>query len=384
MIVLLEELRNLEASDGHDKVYATYGMANKLSTQFKPPSLTADYSISVEKAYQSFAQDTLTHLPTLAVLSFAVGVGWQKPPILPSWCPDYRRSAPKLHQSSLLFWEHERSTQPRPRLFSASGERDRTSPVNSISDNVLSVTGKNMGTIAKTSSPLIPPGSAESGKSYPDLFLAFGREIDAVYTPTGEDRLVVLWRTMLYNTLTGLSLLNLAFDDMKFEAPAPAECADWFISWILISSSIVLKDLKEEDGPPFIHTIRRQNETFGGSSIALPSMTEIMKLSEKVKSGNVDYDEFKDAESSFREAIICCRNRKLIQTAEKHVGLSLVTAQLGDEVWLLQRAKVPFILRPPPVWRYYLVGEAYIHGIMFGEAVDGPGGRDNFIPVELV
>jgi hypothetical protein len=268
-------------------------------------------------------------------------------------------------------------------LFSASGEWDRTSPVNSISDNVLSVTGKNMGTIAKTSSPLIPPGSAESGKSYPDLFLAFGRQVDAVYAATGEDRLEVLWRTTLCNTFTGFGLLNLAFDDMKLEALAPAQCADWFKSWILISSSIVLKDLKEEDRPLFIHIIRRRNETFAESSAALPSMTKIMELSEKVKSGNVNYDEFKDAESFFREAIICCRNRKLIQTAEKHVGLSLVTAQPGDEVWLLQCAKVPFILRPRPDGRYYLVGEAYIHGIMFGEAVDYPGGRDNFVPVEL-
>lgn len=65
-------------------------------------------------------------------------------------------------------------------------------------------------------------------------------------------------------------------------------------------------------------------------------------------------------------------------------GLALVMTQPGDEVWLLQCAKVPFVLRPREDGRYYLVGEAYVHGLMHGEAVNGPGGRDNFVSVELV
>lgn len=54
---------------------------------------------------------------------------------------------------------------------------DRTSLVNSISDNALSITGKNMSTIAKTGFQLIPLGSAEFGKSYLNLSFAFGCDV---------------------------------------------------------------------------------------------------------------------------------------------------------------------------------------------------------------
>jgi hypothetical protein len=38
-----------------------------------------------------------------------------------------------------------------------------------------------------------------------------------------------------------------------------------------------------------------------------------------------------------------------------------------DEVWILQGAKVPFILRHGGDYRYRVVGEAYVHGVMYGE-----------------
>lgn len=41
-----------------------------------------------------------------------------------------------------------------------------------------------------------------------------------------------------------------------------------------------------------------------------------------------------------------------------------------DEIWILRGARVPFILRAEGGNRYKIVGEAYVHGIMYGEEVD--------------
>jgi hypothetical protein len=46
------------------------------------------------------------------------------------------------------------------------------------------------------------------------------------------------------------------------------------------------------------------------------------------------------------------------------------TVLKGDIIWLLPDADVPFILRPLENGHYKLVGEAYVHGIMHGEALD--------------
>ncbi len=40
----------------------------------------------------------------------------------------------------------------------------------------------------------------------------------------------------------------------------------------------------------------------------------------------------------------------------------------GDQVWVVKGGNIPLILRPKNK-RFMLIGEAYVHGIMRGEAV---------------
>ncbi|KAK6437522.1 hypothetical protein LTR95_006278 [Oleoguttula sp. CCFEE 5521] len=44
------------------------------------------------------------------------------------------------------------------------------------------------------------------------------------------------------------------------------------------------------------------------------------------------------------------------------------SSQVGDIICVLQGAPCPFVLRPSPAGRYAIVGDAYVHGIMNGEA----------------
>jgi hypothetical protein len=61
-------------------------------------------------------------------------------------------------------------------------------------------------------------------------------------------------------------------------------------------------------------------------------------------------------------------NRSLFFTRKGYMGLGPNCLRVGDIVCVLFGATVPFILRPK--YNYYqLVGEAYVHGIMEGEAM---------------
>lgn len=59
----------------------------------------------------------------------------------------------------------------------------------------------------------------------------------------------------------------------------------------------------------------------------------------------------------------------LFGTTDGRIGKGPRSVIKGDEVWILAGAKVPYILRPIGSGRYEFIGEAYIRGIMFGEAV---------------
>jgi hypothetical protein len=65
------------------------------------------------------------------------------------------------------------------------------------------------------------------------------------------------------------------------------------------------------------------------------------------------------------------RGHRMIRTREGYIGMGPVSAAVGDEIWVLRGARVPFVLRPRAGGDYQVIGEAYVHGIMHGEALKG-------------
>ena len=80
------------------------------------------------------------------------------------------------------------------------------------------------------------------------------------------------------------------------------------------------------------------------------------------------------------------RDRALFATQyNNYLGLGHKSLLPGDQIWLLNGAPSPFILRPKPNGNFEFLGEAYVQGIMLGEAkrkngIDG--GQDRRIWIE--
>ncbi|KAK4175799.1 hypothetical protein QBC36DRAFT_330579 [Triangularia setosa] len=60
--------------------------------------------------------------------------------------------------------------------------------------------------------------------------------------------------------------------------------------------------------------------------------------------------------------------RRLGITASKRVCLLPKLTEVGDKVALLRGGRVPMILRPREEGTMQFIGEAYVHGVMDGEA----------------
>jgi hypothetical protein len=65
---------------------------------------------------------------------------------------------------------------------------------------------------------------------------------------------------------------------------------------------------------------------------------------------------------------ILADRRSFFQTTQGYLGLGPDTLQTGDVVCILFGGRCPFVLRPKEGF-YQLIGEAYVHGIMYGEAL---------------
>jgi hypothetical protein len=83
--------------------------------------------------------------------------------------------------------------------------------------------------------------------------------------------------------------------------------------------------------------------------------------------------EGKDVRKMWKQEM--CKMQSLSAT-KGHIGLGPSTMLVGDEVWILSGGRTPFILRPydssagsGESSQHEFVGDAFVHGIMMGEAV---------------
>jgi hypothetical protein len=61
------------------------------------------------------------------------------------------------------------------------------------------------------------------------------------------------------------------------------------------------------------------------------------------------------------------RDRRPFLSEKGYVGLAPVLVQEGDVVVLFLGAKFPYVIRKKNDATYTFIGEAYVHGIMYGE-----------------
>jgi hypothetical protein len=89
----------------------------------------------------------------------------------------------------------------------------------------------------------------------------------------------------------------------------------------------------------------------------------------------MQHDELCVASKTFSRLAAMNFRRAMFQTVNRRIGFGPESVSEGDEIWILVGTKVPYILRKLASDGYELIGEAYIHGIMFGESVRSGKGR---------
>jgi hypothetical protein len=75
------------------------------------------------------------------------------------------------------------------------------------------------------------------------------------------------------------------------------------------------------------------------------------------------------------EARQACLNRRFLLTERGYIGLGPLSTRKDDIVALLYGGKTPYVLRAERDYFAFL-GECYVHGIMFGEAMRAEAGSE--------
>jgi hypothetical protein len=178
LLPLLDNLRNRQATDPRDKVFALLNIA----CDAKNSDLKADYRKSLAEVYALTAKWLLRTQRSLAFLSL---VEKKDKPDLVSWVPDFRYKDEWnfLHQPTQVF-------RGSHRVYNASGNTNAT-VIDAESNFQLTVRGIYVGTIVERTEP---PGNLTNNVAIGARILDGGQwdllartcVVDGVYPPTGE------------------------------------------------------------------------------------------------------------------------------------------------------------------------------------------------------
>lgn len=330
LLQLLKSYRDREATDPRDKVYALLGIAGDLSIY----RIVPDYSISFEEVYKATTLQFILAYRSLEVLNLSFGLS--KASELPSWTPDWRVS-PQDSKKATTHSSHERNlggyrTCGRMPFIVCRREAD-----------LLCVNGLLFDDIAEISELLDIEQEDAFCKTVAkwEQMIAYKQRTEKSYVGGGD------WVGAYFRTMAADLIMALSNEMGKNEIPLD----------VIPIAREVFQSFRQKYGL-MCRFLNDPEPSTDPDIVQAPDEEHVRRLT--------------TLQMAFQ-------NRRLFLTKQGYLGTVPEETQLGDTVHILCAAKIPMVLRPGSVTfmgqrasGYQVVGDAYVHGIMNGEACDGP------------
>jgi hypothetical protein len=372
LYTLLVASRGFRATDPRDKIFALMNLADD-DSQFPRP----DYNWTVEDTYSKIAQGLIRQRRTVNMLSLTglqVSTSFQM-----SWVPDWRQSP--------LFWNFQEKSS-----FKAGGARCRYAA--EIKSDALLVLAHEIDSVTLVC-PFVVDG--------PGITSKMAKLIKDAMKPILKEHLKGLTEPAeLEESL--VSLLFCDYSGGKPETAANEDLPGRNTNRVFAASSSQIGDLRDRNTDSLftffapeiddliglfskrVIELRRPKRLVAMDLIEkTASLADKDKLAARIRTVRKEHLDLSPLESKVSEKVIQALQEKdvdyikclntidvstrIIVTKEGRLGLAPSVTDVGDGVAVLKGARAPFILRRCGNRRFKIIGQAYIRGVMFGEAL---------------
>ena len=366
--------RGSKSTDPRDKVYALLGFNEGFTAEkqsYRP--IVPDYTKSVPQVYIEATQYLLNTSSNLSILSTVEDRVFRKLKTLPSWVPDY--SVPFTTGIGRRGWS----------IYSAS----RTLKAEwQIKENgtVLSLNALLVDTISHVGVSSLEMNSAPWRHHE---MLSIVADMDEYYI-NGQTKVEAFWRTLIGN----LQLTGAAHSGLKIQYPAPDSLSKSFRHWLLMDAAVAMSQVwREPDAPKDPASVCQaikttlDNLSNNDTSGLVPCADEINPLLKSVDPPELvgQDDGLRDQATAARPYLVSLNEnpcKRFFRTANGLMGVGPLSLGVGDSIWLVPGADVFFVLREiHGTKRFEFMGDAYVHGLMQGEALENT--KSVFTTVEL-
>ncbi|KAG1749636.1 heterokaryon incompatibility protein-domain-containing protein [Suillus paluster] len=387
--------RTYQVTDPRDKIFALFAISDRSSLESPVVELdvfSADYTKSIDQVYMECSARLVEGRTGYAVLSMVEDRSYSAPRPIPSWVPDFSvlPSPPPLAIHGQC-------------PFSAGGFTSPLSTRPTVSPDWKELcipVAVRLGRISRTSETGQEMYSLERMTHFFRLLADPALRLAKLATPAAAE---ALWRTLISDLA----------DPARERRPAPAALGASFAQWVTylilraldtashasVHAADHFPDGESPPGPiPIGDSPLRDFIWSAAHATALRSAPPEYRYSEvhaavndfiAVWDGAIPLRELLDAtrvavaagdkaplkvtHNFVRTFLWMCSARRVFSTERGDLGISHQSARVGDEVVVLPGAAVPFVVREVEGGAYILIGEAFVHGAMGGEALERRG-----------
>ncbi|WZH49805.1 heterokaryon incompatibility protein-domain-containing protein [Fusarium acuminatum] len=372
-IVLLKLLLWVVGYNAPDRRDTIYGLGGILSHVARiqgldsiPQRLQPNYQLDTATVLHNAATEILLSTGSLALLGVVKDESLRETPGLPSWVPDYN---PSLVLNPMA--------GPN---FKSLGKFDASQSLDTakykvdfhVDDNVLHARGFPLGRIKATGECLKTVFAGELTGCAAMLI-----DVDETYRFTNQPFEEAFWRTLI-------------FDQDLSDRPAKIPTTEHFQHMILIliirqmnkafesgGADAIEAFLKNLGAMDELHAKHPKQSPFYSSAYFTSCARKVGYLPEKGDDKRLAYNELmawlgivqKNALYLMTLLTTTLSTRRPAVTEQGHFACIFQASLVGDEIWVLSGCPTPVVLRKDGQ-QYSLVGEAYVHGVMHGEAVN--------------
>ncbi|CAO2647795.1 Nn.00g087170.m01.CDS01 [Neocucurbitaria sp. VM-36] len=368
----LGQLRHLNATDKRDKVFATFGF---IQTALQPLKLVPDcriipdYTKSLAQVYEDTMRVLLMETADLSILSEVQDPSTTLLHGLPSWVPDFSAT---LHQSlfhSGRYSRYNASTCAVPRGKPTSVR------FNLSLSPLLILRGSSVDIIKVAQTPNARNTSISASLSILEFrkkeIVGWRDLLDHANAYDLRSKWRALFHTLLARHQDGIEALPVTAKQFK------AYMTEYIYALHQTSNHSERTRVDDEVWRMFPDI----NHANSANQDILPSKQEIQAFISLYEHCLEHRQDMTEADLAFvNNTATDARhfenvmgkygiNRRLFVTHEGRLGLGPRSVQEGDEVWLVQEARMLFTVRPMAAGEYQLIGETYMYGCMDGELV---------------
>ncbi len=418
--MVLRQFTDYQTTDKRDHVFAAQAFcAPFFKRAGMETPVTPNYQMTIQEVFTEVAAKLLTSLPALTLLSL-IATEKKRVQDLPSWVPDFTApfSFRPLTIRGFCLTPDKPDEGPHIPIYNATNTkwpRDESdhNPLAEIDGCRLRLSGTCIGRVET-----ICTATSRTALEFSYIpYLEYLTTLPTRYELTGELREEAFWRTLCGN-----------FCDTTYEYPASVFTGSLIFRRHILENiaATTINKMPDLSGGMaalftgemggYLSTVMKTSELLtrlaaeGAGDLYLPNPIEIVaqvnsfiglafevgsELSESLQGqGTAAREERLAAEVVTRmgtsqaemEAMgmlaqgMNVPHKRLYTTENGALGVGPPGIQLGDEVWLIRGAKIPFVLRPMHQTQgeisvegleFTLLGETYVHGAMNGEMLKG-------------